>query len=110
MLCCNPTSTKRRHPSTIRSHYTHASKPKTRGPGQSLDVLGGDGSYRELDDFRGQERVPLGRLVTIKGGLNHSASTQEGWSPDTDSFVDLEIGTPSMAIRKTVRVESVMEA
>ena len=67
-----------------------------------------DGSYIELDDFRGQERT-YGRSVTIEGGLNHSLSTHEGWSPYTDSFADLEIGTPTMAIRKRVRVESIME-
>ncbi|KAK0508119.1 hypothetical protein JMJ35_009203 [Cladonia borealis] len=109
MLCYNPAFTKRPHPSTIRSHSTYASKPKTWGRGKSFEVPGGDGSYRELDDFRGQQRVQ-GRSVIIEGGLNHSASTQEGWSPDTDSFVDLTIATPSTAIRKTVRVESVMEA
>ncbi len=109
MRCCNPASTKRCRPSTTRPHSTYTGKPKTRGPGQSLDVPGGDGSYRELEDFRGQERVQ-GRVVIIEGGLNHSGSTREGWSPDTDSFADLEIGTPSMSIRKTVRVESVMEA
>ena len=69
---------------------------------------GGDGRYTELDDFRGQERVQ-GRSVIIEGGLNHSASTPEGWSPDTDSISDLETGIPSMAIRKTVRVETIME-
>ena len=67
-----------------------------------------DGSYTELDGFRGAERT-YGRSVTIVGGLNRSLSTQEGWSPNTDSFMDIELGTPTMAIRKTVRVESVME-
>lgn len=108
MHCCNSAPTKKRCPSTIRPHSTYTGKRKTWGPGQSLDVPGGDGSYRELDDFRGQERVQ-GHLVIIEGGLNHSASTQEGWSPDTDSCVDLEMGTPSMSIRKTVRLESIME-
>ena len=109
MRCYNPGSTRTCRPSTLRSNSTYTGKPKTRGPRPSPDVPGGDGSYRELDEFRGHERVQ-GRLVIIEGGLNHSASTQEGRSPDTDSFVDLEIGTPSMAIRKTVCVESVMEA
>ena len=67
-----------------------------------------DGSYRELDDFGGREGIK-GRSVVIEGGLNHSGLTKDGHSPDTDSFVDLEYGTPSMAIRKTIRVESVME-
>ncbi len=109
MLCSNRASTERRGPSAIRSHSTYNGKSKTRWPGQSLDVPVRDGSYRELDDFGGQERI-RGRSVIIEGGLNRSASTKEGWSPDTDSFVDLEVGTPSMSIRKTVRVESVLEA
>ena len=109
VLCCYPAPTKRRHPSTIRSHSTYNSKSKAWGHGKSFEVPGGDGSYKELDDFRGQQRVQ-GRSVIIEGGLDHSASTQEGWSPDTDSFVDLTIATPGTAIRKTVRVESVMEA
>ena len=109
VLCCYPAPTKRHHPSTIRSHSTYTSNPKTRWPGQSLDVPGGDSSYKDLDDFRGQQRVQ-GHSVIIEGGLNHSSSTQEGWSPDSDSFADLAILTPSMAIRKTVRVDSHMGA
>ena len=108
MLCFNPGSDRRRHNSSIRSHSPVTSKPKIRWPGRSLDVPALDGSYTELDDFRGQERTH-GRSVTIEGGIKHSASTHDGWSPNTDSFADLEIGTPRMAIRKTVRVESITE-
>ena len=108
MLCFKPGSDRRRHHSSIKSHSEVTGQPKIRWPGLSLDVPVLDGSYTELDDFRGQERT-YGRSVTIVGGLNRSNSTQEGWSPYTDSFADLEIGTPSMAIRKTVRVESIME-
>lgn len=67
-----------------------------------------DGRYTELDDFRGHERTH-GRSVTIVGGLNHSLPTHDGWSLYTDSFADLEFGTPTMAIRKTVRVESITQ-
>ena len=77
--------------------------------GKSLEVPGGDGSYRELDNLRGQQRVQ-GHTEIIESGLNHSSSTQEEWSPDSDSYVDLAIERPSTANRKTVRVESVMEA
>ena len=108
MLCFNPGSDRRRHQSSIKSHSEVTGKPKIRWPGRSLDVPVLDGSYTELDDFRGQERT-YGRSVTIEGGLNHSLSRHEGWSLNTDSFADLELGTPTMAIRKTVRVESIME-
>ena len=77
--------------------------------GKSLEVPGDDGSYKELNVFRGQERVQ-GHSVIIEGGFNHSSSTQEEWSPDSDSYVDLAIGRPRTAIRKTVRIESLMEA
>ena len=109
ILCFNPGSDRRRHHSSIKSHSEVTGQPKIRWSGRSLDVPVLDGSYTELDDFRGHQ-MTQGRSVTIVGGLNHSVSTQEGRSPYTDSSADLEIGTPRMAIRKTVRVESTIEA
>lgn len=107
MLCFNPGSDRRRHHSSIKSHSEVTGNPKIRWPGRSLDVPVLDGSYTELDEFRGHERTH-GRSVTIVGGLNHSTLTQEGWGSYTDSSMDPEIETPTMAIRKTVRIESII--
>ena len=102
------TRTKDRHASTILSNPCYKSRPRTPWLGQSVDVPLTDSSYRELDNMSDGGRTK-GRSIIIEGGYNHSRLRQDGEILAPDPFRDLEIAPPTNAIRKTVRVEMILE-